>query len=398
MKNITFQKNKSVMILFLLLLVSIVSLRSGGYTNVVNMLFFSSLLIFYRIRLTVYSHIYFLVFSFYTLFGIIRGNNFDSVLEDILSFVPFILLFIENQSVKKDLRINLSRYLSNSLYIMIPVSILIFNYMDYSFGTMSTARFDYDERTKLLLFAPIIPLLYAPFLIFYSDNLTLKQKILVNVANVLIGLFGIITLTKSVFFSFFTPYIIFYLHKLSHLHFLPILKFTFFILVSILVLINTDTLSKIGIIDSVDGIFFRIELDSESAEFDNGRLSEAEDYFRQDLSFVEILFGRGMGGHKVRYDTDSYIGGVNMMHIGVAHVFLKGGIFLVMILYVPVFLAILRFWNTSDYYISLILLLWLINNFQTSTWYWGINAFFYWFALSSYLKLQMTNKRKLKLL
>ena len=117
--------------LFLLLFILLLTIRSGKYTYIVNSLFFIALFLTYRVRFSVHTFCYFLLFGFLTIWGFIFGNDITSIAEDILSFSPLILLFIEKKNFELDLKKRLPIYLVNSLYFMIPVGIIIFIFMGY---------------------------------------------------------------------------------------------------------------------------------------------------------------------------------------------------------------------------------------------------------------------------
>ena len=387
MKN-PFSNKNSKLLLFLLIFISILSIRSGKYTPIVSILFFIGLFFFYRPVLTNTFLRFFAVIIFLTFWGAIRGNDFNSIIEDLMSFSPLILLFISNQSIKSDLNARLPIYLANSLLFLLPLSLVIFKYMDYGIGNMNTVRFAYDESTNLAFFSPVVPLLFAAYLVFFFDKLNKRQKWLIHIAMIFIALMGIITLSKSVILGSFIPYLLYYGYKYLGSAFRPIK----FLKLALLVFLIGITISQSGIIErsglgiAIEGVILRSTIQIDDGDISSGRLGETESYLNQNLDFFEYLFGRGMGGHKVRNDYDPYIGGINMMHIGPVHAFLKGGILLVLILYIPAFLAIARFWKTPDYHISLILIFFLIGNFQTTTWSWSISLFFYWYGISFYYR------------
>lgn len=370
--------------LFLLLFIMLLTIRSGKYTYIVNSLFFIALFLTYRVRFSVHTFSYFLLFGFLTIWGFIFGNDITSIAEDILSFSPLILLFIEKKNFELDLKKRLPIYLVNSLYFMIPVGIIIFIFMGYQVGGLETKRFDYDESTKLALFGPILPFIFAPTLVFFFDIFNKKQKILVFTSMFLILIMGVITLTKSVIVFPIIPLLLFYGYKEMVIKNRSLLRTIFFIVFIGFLLKSIGFFDKISTINAVADTIERAVRKNEKNDFTTGRYDETKDYFNQDLSVLEYLFGRGMGGQKVRDESDEYIGGINMMHFGPSHVFLKGGIFLVFLLYLPLFLAVFKFWNTPNYPISLILISFFLGNIQTTSWSWGIGLFFYWYAISFY--------------
>lgn len=390
--KIPFSRKDSRLIIFLMILILVLLVRSGKYTYLVNALFFGTLTFYYSPYLTKLTARYFAVFIFFTFWGIIRGNNLIYIIEDLFSFAPIILLFIEKPQIRNDIDKRLPIYLANSLIFLIPISCLIYVYMGYSFGSIDVSRFNYNQEIKMALMGPIIPLLFAPYLVFYSESFNKKQLYLVHTANLIFGLFGVITLTKSVVLTAVTPYLIYLIFKLLKFNFRPLFKWILLIFIIITTTIQTGIIKQTGLSISIEGLIARSIEGIESSNFDNNRFQETTDYLNQDLDILEYLFGRGMGGQKVRNDSDEYIGGINMMHIGPSHVFIKGGIILLIIMYVPIFLAIIKFWNTNNYPISLILLLFLIGNIQTTSWSWSITLFLYWYGISKYFSSKKNDR------
>lgn len=162
-----FSRYDSRFLLFLLLFTILLTIRSGKYTYIVNILFFISLFIYYRPALSKMFLRIFVFTFFFTMWGVISGNKFTSIVEDVVIFSPLILLFFYNGHINKDLITRIPNFLANSLFIMLPLSLIIFIYMDYAPGSMLVGRFNYDTSTKLHLFAPIIPLACAPYLVFF---------------------------------------------------------------------------------------------------------------------------------------------------------------------------------------------------------------------------------------
>ncbi|MDC1455972.1 hypothetical protein N8351_00225 [Flavobacteriaceae bacterium] len=271
--------------------------------------------------------------------------------------------------------------------------------MDYGVGSINTVRFNYNDNIKFEFFAPIMPFLFAPYLVFFFDKLKKNLKFLINAANVFILIMGLITLSRSVILGAIIPYLLFYGYKFFRFKFklVKLLVLSLVISVISIAVYQSAIIEKSGIAALSEGISARDKVQNiRGGNSSYERFKEANDYFNQDLTFSEYLIGRGVGGHKVRNDSASYIGGVNMMHFGPLHVFLKGGILLVLILYIPAFLAIVKFWKTPDYHISLILLLFLITNFITTTWSWSYNLFFYWYGISIYYESKRYNKISIK--
>lgn len=381
MKRFDLRFNGSF-ILLITLLSGLLLVRSGKYTVYVNLIYFVLLTVFYKIKFTTVSFVYSFYFFLLLLIGIYNYNDFDSILEDIFSFWPLIILFI-NGDFKEYLKKNLFKYLVNSLFWLFPISILIFKYMEYGIGSIVTTRFDYNESTNFELFAPIIPILFAPYLIFYFDTYNRSQKIIVILSNGFICLMGLITLSRSISLNQLTPIFLIVLYKLAifKIKIVKLVKFTLPLICIFLFIFNSNTYKESNIKIAIDGIEARSEFDKDNLDITSGRFDEATQYLNQDLSIIEILFGRGLGGHKVKNKNENFIGGINMLHFGPLHLFMKGGIILLLIIYLPIIVAIFWFWRTKDYRISLSLIFFLIGNLQTSNWSWGMTLFIFWFNM-----------------
>ena len=387
-----FTRNNSIALLSLLIFITILFIRSGNYSYIVNIIFFGVLFFYYRKVLTAHTLGYFFIIGVLTFWGIIHSNSYISIIEDIMIFSPFFLLIMERKTIRMDLKTTLPEFLANSLIVLIPFSFLIFFYMDYGIGSLESGRFNYNKEIKFEYFAPITPIIFAPYLIFFFDTYNKKQKLLVHISMILIGLMGIITLSKSVILGAIIPYLIFYGYKIISISSYARIKYLSLISILILVSSQFGGFKKIQIADVVLDVIERTSRQSEEGTLSTGRFEEMVAYFNQDLDFLEYVIGRGLGGHKVRNDSDFYIGGVSMMHFGPVHVFLKGGILLVIAMYLPFILAFFKFWKTPDYPISLIVVFFLIANLQTSNWSWQFHTFFYWYGISMYFLSNKTIK------
>ncbi len=385
MKISLFGKNSKAL-LVLLIIITILSIRSGKYTYLSNIIFFASLFLIYKPSIS-YIFIFYLQFSLLLIvIGILNNNNFTDIISDFISFTPIILLFFLNSNILKDLNQRLPSFLANALYILIPISILIYGYMDYKPGSFETARFIYNEDTKLHLMGPIIPLSHAPYLVFYIDYLNRNQKIVVYISIILMALFGITTLTRAPIINALLPLILLFIFKISQnkINIFKVLRTIFVLTIACFIIYQTPLIKKEILNESIEGLIMRNEISKESGLYEEGRFEETKTYLNQNLSFLEIILGRGMGGKKTRNVNSYYIGGIGMMHFGPSHVFLKGGILFVLILYIPLFLSIAYFWKTNMYQISLILIYFLIINLINTTWDWGVSTFFYWYAITMY--------------
>ncbi len=385
--NIIFNgySNKNGKLLILLMnVISIVTIRSGKYTPYLILLFFLFILSFYSIVKNKIIIFYFLLFSMFLIYGILNFNDNYSILEDCFCFLPLILIFIHKSKLGIDLNKYLHIYLANSLVYLIPISLLIFKYMDYGFGSMLTTRFNYDESTNFELFSPIFPILFAPYLVFYFKKFNRREKLLINIANLFILIMGIITLSRSVVLSAIIPYIILYTTYILNLK-INFFKLLFIIIISlptIIFYINSNIYKNSLLAISVEGIQIRNESGYDRSDVTSGRFEETKDYLEQNLTFTSFFIGKGLGGHKTKNITDNYIGGINMIHIGPSHAFMKGGILLLILLYFPLLFSIVYFWNTYYHHYSLIMILFFISNIQTTNWGFNYGTLFFWLIIS----------------
>jgi hypothetical protein len=275
---------------------------------------------------------------------------------------------------------------ADSMFFLIPLSVFFYFYMGYEFGNMYSQRFNYTNSTALSVFSPMVPIMGAPYLIFFSNKLNVRQNILVHLASILLLFFGIITLTRSTVLLAIVPYVLNLVHLIVFKQkFTTLVKGILIILVCYYGIFQTRIVQQSGFFDSIEGILYRTEIQELGNE--GSREDELGLYMKQNLDFFEIVFGRGMGGHKVRKDSDYYDGGINMLHFGPAMVFMKGGILLVFIIYAPIIWIIVYYLMTSYYQISLLLIYFLSVNFFNTTWnYLYISTFFYWYSVFFFLK------------
>ena len=92
MKISPFCKNSKAL-LVLLIIITILSTRSGKYTYLVNIVFFASLFLIYKPSIS-YIFIFYLQFSLLlSLIGLLNNNNIVNIISDFISFTPIILLF-----------------------------------------------------------------------------------------------------------------------------------------------------------------------------------------------------------------------------------------------------------------------------------------------------------------
>ena len=392
MKNYNLKIN-GFFLIFLTILFGLLTVRSGRYTIYVNLIYFFILFVSFNKKFSKISLLYFTYFLFLLALGLLNNNNINSILEDIFSFWPLILFFFTSK-IKNELKINFHNYLANSLYYLLPLCLVIFNYMDYGIGSIITKRFNYDSSTNFELFAPIIPIIFAPYLIFYFKNFNRNKKLVIILSNAFIFFMGVITLSRSVSFGIIIPFFLILIHKISLLKFTyikKIFKYSLVLSFGLIFVVNSSYFRNSDFKLAFDGVVARSQ-ENNGLDFSSGRFDESAEYFRQDLSYFEIFFGKGLGGHKVRNNNESFIGGINMIHFGPVHLFMKGGVLMCLLIYLPLLTAIYWFWNTNNFSISLSLLYFLTGNLITTNWTWGIVIFIFWYYMSIFFDCFKFNK------
>jgi len=362
-------------ILFLFLLIQILLIRAGDFFQYFVILFYLIVLIFCKFHWNIFL-IYWMFISFILSFvGLINGNNFIWILFDFFVLSPILISALIY-------RINFSKFekvfievFSYSLKYLFYFGLFIYVYMDYKPATISSSRFNFNESVHLAYFSPIMPFLFVPFLIFLYKKISIPKRRYIYFASLFIVYMGFITLSRSIILSILLPISLTLLFNNN--------KIKYFILVFLLVLFSLFNSFKFPQTDFL--LLLELIQDRTSSQFENGDFSssrgaEFQDYVNQNLSLLEVLFGRGFGGKKVINSSD-FIGGITMMHIGWAHIFLKGGIFLVGLIYFPIlFLSIFSLFKRK-YYIFLMALFFLISDSTTLSWLFSYNYVLYIFLM-----------------
>lgn len=378
------KKSNNVLFFVIIFIISqILNIRAGKYFVFVSFIFFISLFIFFKPKFNKYVLIGFILSICLCIRGLINGNYLLDILNDFLIFTPILISFLLNKNVFQDLEYYLTKYLTKSLVILIPLGIIIYKYMEYDITDIGLSRFNYNEEILLEYFSPIMAFLFAPYLVFYFNTFTKFEKILLFASLLFIAFMGIITLSRSLILYLFLPFILLFLYKIiiNKIQLKNYIIYFIFIITSFTI-INFIFINNSIISNLIDLLNARNTQQLDSGNITSDRYNEIIDYFKQNLSIFDYILGRGYGGQKVLTQNSTYIGGITMMHIGAAHVFLKGGALLLLYIYLPVFFIIIYYIKSNYYNISYLLIWFLIENNTTTTWNLSYPFLFYSLSIS----------------
>ncbi len=377
------KKNKPLLLFILLIITQLFHIRAGKYYVFVTLIFFISLFFLYKPKFNSYILFGFLISLFLTIRGLLNGNLILDILNDFLIFSPILISFLYKKDIFLYVENNIINIFTKSLICLIPLGILIFKYMEYDFTDVGLSRFNFNEDVILEYFSPIMPFLFAPYLVFYYEKLNKNQKYLLLFSLFFICFMGIITLSRSLILNLVLPFFLYFLHKF-YTNQIVVKKYIFyiFILIIIGIIINFIFINNELVTNLWDLLNSRNTQQLETGNITSDRFNELLEYLKQNISILDYLIGRGFGGQKILVQNTSYIGGITMMHIGVAHVFLKGGILLIFYIYSPIVFMIFYFLKNKIYTISYLLIWFLIENTTTTTWELSYPLFFYSFSIA----------------
>lgn len=316
-------------VLFLYILVQT---RSSYMAPVVNIIFMIIASRFYKVRGNNIFARWMVVFFCILIIGMLNFNSMENMRQDIACMFPFVLLFANNLHFRND-------YLRNGLEglrKLTPISAVlycaIFSYMEFSFWGSTETRFFYNEDVHMRLTSPLSPLFYIPLLLCYSKSKYTKLDMVGLIACLLMFLhFSLITSTKSLIIPIVVVVIcrmIFSENSKSKYKYIVIVTIIMYFLYSF--------------VQDYFGYFLDLLLgkfDEEDLSNQN-RMDETYAYLSQ-CNILQLLIGKGWGGLKT-FHGEEFVGGESMIHIGIAHLMLKGGIILVLLIYYPLISIIIK--------------------------------------------------------
>ena len=174
----SLKRHRKLIFIVLFIITQLLSIRAGKYFVFVTLIFFITLFFFLKPKFNKYILFGFLLSFLLCVRGILNGNLFVNILEDFLIFTPILSSFLLEKNLFVDLEKSLAKYFVKSLFILIPLGVLIYIYMDYNVTSFGLDRFNYNPDIKFEFFSPIIPFLFAPYLIFYYRDFNNTEKFL----------------------------------------------------------------------------------------------------------------------------------------------------------------------------------------------------------------------------
>lgn len=363
-----FSRNSHWVFAIVLFIYVVVQTRSSYMAPYVTLILWFAITVIYGLHSNRVFWRWLAIIAFYGIIGLLNNNSTDYIFQDIVAFCPFVLLIASNVRFRSNfLRDDLSG-LRRIVPFAVLLYVLIFIYMGFSVFGSEVSRFDYDQDVHLILSAPLAPLFFVRYLLCYdSRNETWWQRFWLIIAILLFFHFAIITATKSAVFPILA---VLALRVILSKGMKTRSKYVFMLLIMGLVLYF------------VSGNLFNDSLSRFYAKFDIGddsntsRLQESILYFRQ-CNVLQVLFGKGFGGIKT-FHGESFIGGLSMLHLGIGHLFMKGGLLLVLLVYFPLVYIIFKdtFSRRYEYVLIAICLLMqdlgheIWQNFPTVSVYW----------------------------
>ncbi len=372
------QIKQSYFLVLLFLFFQTILMRAGNYFHFFIIFFYFIILLFCKFRLNLFLFIW-LFFSLYLIvLGVFNGNDIVWIIFDFFIFSP---IYLSASMYKIDYvhfeNVFLNVF-SKSLKYLVPLGVIVYFYMGYKPATFNSNRFNLNESIHLAYFSPIMPFLFVPFMILMYDKISQSNRKYFVIAALFIIYMGLITLSRSIVISVILPTLIYVLFIKSSF---KIKLFAILLFCVTYIFIGTTFNSNGNVNELIELINNRNEVQFENGDYTSSRGTELEEYLKQNLSLNEIIFGRGFGGTKVLDLSHDYIGGPEMMHIGWSHAFLKGGIVLVSLIYLPLIWILFISLIKRHIYIFFLTIWFLSADSITTSWQFSFNYFFYTFLI-----------------
>jgi len=266
--------------------------------------------------------------------GILRQNFISYYLQDLVAFsmITFILVF--NRTNPDVFPLVLIKVFSTLLFI--GVIVFLISLLNTKF-ILTTTRFERSAAISFMIFNPsetITLVHFGPILIFFHKYLKRWQNLIALLSCLSILAFGFLTATRVTIVIALFP-ILYYAWSLTRknlLKFSLLVSLIFFPLVFLYFNFSHSPVFKSTIL--------RFEI---SENYTSYRTDEFDGFVKEYKSY-EYAFGRGLGGaHYYGIWKDfSHIYGMNMAHFGFLHLFLKGGLILLIFIYFIDIRAIIR--------------------------------------------------------
>jgi len=372
-----FKVNKYIISSVALLLYLIVINRASYLASLVFLMLLLVFFLMYKGKLTNIKIILVFISFFYFFMGILNGNLFSDIFKDFICFTPLILFVADDRQFYENFIDNKLAGLNRIMPYLLLASIGLFIYMGYSWTVSSEARFAYDQESKLNLFAPISPLFMIPFMLCYTD--VKYNRLFIYIGTFFILFMGYLTQTKTVFIPVILPFLLTIIFNKNLISKFRLIIF-FFIISGIIYFV----LSKYAP-DSILSFVGKFNMTDDS---NMDRVNESVHYLER-CNVLQLLFGRGFGGIKT-FSGEEFIGGIDMIHFGIVHLIMKGGLLLLIIIYFPLLFIIVKDSISHNYsYVGMVIVI-IFKDFGHTQWQSSTGMLVYWLLVyyRFYIKIQ----------
>jgi hypothetical protein len=335
------------------------------------------------------------LFLFLSLYGIERDNFVSYVYFDIIIFSFFSFLFFFNQRNSYQWFVNeFPKNVSLWLSFGLIVSWFLFIKSDLQPGT-SDVRFSIGDSIKEFggaykVIEPLSPALFvAPF--YRSIKSKWRYSIVLSLVTILV--FSIFTATRGTFIISLISILYLLIINLKRTDwFRKLMQYFAFVCIGFLLLLFVFSLADIR--DSLELLRNRF-LDSK--DFSSGRDDESR-LFLASLTETEWIIGRGMGGTQETWIWRHLKDGLNMVHYGHLQLLLKGGLLLLISIYVLITYCLLRAIRNAKMlfpFFYMVIVFFIYDQFHTQ-WQRVFSVLFLWLACSAivFCNVSLNEKRK----
>lgn len=291
----------------------------------------------------------YVLYGFYLLVLGILNNNFKSYIYwDLFSFCAFIFIFISG--IKADRFDFFTRIfpLIGVIINIIAIALVLLHILNHGLiiASMSEGRL-FDEQVSRVMSPK--QFMYGS-LFFYPLLVYLKSKKYRLVYDLSILLFIFLSLAMGSRGTTLTGIVVFVLTTIRRTGLTLNLKSIFkkkALFVSAVLLIMFVTVSQIPQInDAVEFLAYRFTAVDEDY-LGASRTEEAKEVI-SNLSFREVLLGRGLGAANTYWIFSDVPNGVNNVHYGWIFLILKGGIIFLILIYGKIIYTLIKLWRIKQ--------------------------------------------------
>jgi hypothetical protein len=360
-----FKVNKYFVSSVALFLYLIVINRASYLAPLVFLILLLVLFLLYNKKITRIKILLVFISMFYFFLGVANGNLLSNIFKDFIYFTPIILFIADDRHFYENFIDDKLAGLNKMMPYLLLASLGLFIYMGYSWTVSSNARFEYDQESKLNLFAPITPIFMIPFMLCYTD--VKYKRILVYIGAFFILFMGYLTQTKTVFIPVILPFLFAIVFNRN-----LILKFRLIIIIFFICGIIYFILFKFA----PNSIFTFMSKFNMSDDSNIDRVNESVQYLNK-CNILQLLFGKGFGGIKT-FHGEEFIGGIDMIHFGMVHLIMKGGFILLIIMYFPLLYIIIKDFGSHNYSYVGMAIIFMFMDLGHTQWQSSTGMLVYW--------------------